>query len=290
MKITTLIENTEDEKGLLKNEHGLSIFIESSFGNILFDTGKTGDFIENAEKLNIDLSSIHTLILSHAHYDHCGGVKRLLETYNISPRLVISENFFEQSNKYHYSDGSLNADFAKESGYTYVGIDFDENYLKEKNLQIDYLKDSMMKINDEVYVFSKFKKYHDFEKENKNMQIKVGEDKYIVDPFSDEISIGLKTKDGLVILLGCAHPGFLNITDSIREASGEKIAGIIGGTHLIEADEERINKSADYLNSLGIKILGLSHCTGEEAVDIFNEKCKGTFLNRTGTQKTFEKL
>ena len=51
MKITTLIENTEDEKGLLKNEHGLSIFIESSLGNILFDTGKTGDFIENAEKL-----------------------------------------------------------------------------------------------------------------------------------------------------------------------------------------------------------------------------------------------
>lgn len=288
MKITTLIENTQDEEGLLVNEHGLSIFIESSFGNILFDTGKTGAFVENAKKLNVDLSSIDTLILSHSHYDHCGGVKKLLETYNIKPRLVVSEDFFKQSNKYHYSDGSLNADFAKESGYSYIGIDFDEDYIKSKNLKIDYLKDNMMKINDEVFVFSKFKKYHDFEKENPNMMIKISDDNYIVDPFSDEISIGLKTKEGLVILLGCAHPGFLNITDSIREASGEKIVGIIGGTHLIEADDERINESVNYLNDLGVKLLGLSHCTGEKAVNIFNEKCSGTFVNRTGTIKTFE--
>lgn len=288
MKITTLIENTQDEKELLINEHGLSIFIESSFGNILYDTGKTGDFIENAKKLNIDLSTIDTLILSHAHYDHCGGVKRLLETYNINPRLIVSEDFFKKSDKYHYSDGNLNADFAKEAGYTYVGIEFDEEYIKSKNVKIEYLKDSMMKVNDEVFVFSKFKKYHDFEKENKNMQIKISDDEYVVDPFSDEISIGLKTKDGLVILLGCAHPGFLNITDSIREVSGEKIAGIIGGTHLIEADEERINKSVDYLNSLGVKILGLSHCTGEKVAKIFDEKCSGTFLNRTGKKLIFE--
>lgn len=69
----------------------------------------------------------------------------------------------------------------------------------------------MMKVNEEVFVFSNFKKYHYFEKENKNMQIKISNDKYIVDPFSDELSVGLKTKDGLVILLGCAHPVFLNI-------------------------------------------------------------------------------
>lgn len=288
MKVTTLIENSKDEKKPLINEHGLSIFIESRFGNILFDTGKTGDFIENAEKLKIDLTTIDTLILSHAHYDHCGGVRRLLDTYNITPRVILSENFFLNSNKYRYSDGSLKIDFSNEKGYTYGGIDFDENYLKEKNVNIEYLKNNMMKVNDEVFVFSKFKKYHDFEKENKNMKIKISDDKYIVDSFSDEIAIGLKTKSGLVILLGCAHPGFLNIIDSIREVSGEKIAGIIGGTHLIEADEERINTSAEYLNSMGIQMLGLSHCTGEKAIDIFKKKCNGIFTNITGTERTFE--
>lgn len=282
MKITTLIENSPDEEKKLKNEHGLSILIESSQGNILFDTGQSGDFIDNAKKLNIDLTSIKTLVLSHAHYDHCGGVRRLLEEYNIKSQIIISENFFRNSNKYHYSDGSLQTDFSKEAGYKYVGIDFNEEYLKEKNIPIKYLKENMYKINEEVYVFTNFKKIHDFEKDNVNMKIKTGENQYIVDPFIDEISIGLKTKEGIVILLGCAHPGFLNITDSIAEYSHEKVVGIIGGTHLVEGDEVRINKSAEYLNCLNLKLLGLSHCTGEKASAVLNDKCKHTFENRTG--------
>ena len=141
----------------------------------------------------------------------------------------------------------------------------------------------MYKVNDEVYIFTNFKKIHSIEKENKNMLIKVGKDQYITDSFDDEVSIGLKTKDGIVILLGCAHPGFLNIIDSIKEFTGEKICGVIGGTHLVEGDDERINKSADYLERMGLKSIGLSHCTGEKAVKIFEEKCKNTFTNRTGT-------
>ena len=57
MKITTLIENSQDESQKLKYEHGLSMFIQTDKCNILFDTGKTGDFIDNAEKLNIDLKT-----------------------------------------------------------------------------------------------------------------------------------------------------------------------------------------------------------------------------------------
>lgn len=283
MKITTLIENSQDEKGLLKNEHGLSIFIESSYGNILFDTGKSGDFVENAKKMNIDLGTIKTLVLSHAHYDHCGGVKRLLDTYNVAPNVIVGNTFFKNSDRYHYSDGALKTDFSGEVGYKYVGIDFGEEYLKEKNISINYIKENMYKVNDEVYIFTNFKKIHSIEKENKNMLIKVDKDQYITDSFDDEVSIGLKTKDGIVILLGCAHPGFLNIIDSIKEFTGEKICGVIGGTHLVEGDVERINKSADYLEHMGLKSIGLSHCTGEKAVKIFEEKCKNTFTNRTGT-------
>lgn len=287
MKITTLIENSQDDKKVLKNEHGLSVFIESSDGNILFDTGKSGDFIENAKKMNVDLTTVKTLILSHAHYDHCGGVRRLLEKYNIKPQIIVGSTFFKNSDRYHYSDGNLKADFSGEAGYKYIGIDFTQDYLEEKNLDINYINDEMFKVNDEVYVFTNFKKIHNIEKENKNMLIKIGQDKYITDPFDDEISIGLKTKDGIVILLGCAHPGFLNIIDSIKEVSGEKIIGVIGGTHFVEGDEERINKSADYLNTMNLQMIGLSHCTGENAVKVFNEKCKNTFSNKTGTVVEF---
>src|SRR3712207_8398373 len=81
MKITTIIENSLGDKKELYNEHGISFFIETNNGNILFDTGQSGDFIKNANNLNIDLSKTDYLVLSHAHYDHCGGVKRFLDSF-----------------------------------------------------------------------------------------------------------------------------------------------------------------------------------------------------------------
>lgn len=287
MKITTLIENTQDKNKNLKYEHGLSMFIETDKCNILFDTGKTGDFIENAEALNIDLKSIDVLILSHAHYDHCGGVRRLMETYNITPQIIVSEHFFDNADRYHYSDGNLKSDFSKEIGYTYVGIDFDKEYIESKSVFINFVQSDVLEVSDDVFVFSNFKKYYDFEKLNKDMKLKIDDD-YKIDTFNDEIAIGLKTKDGIVVLLGCAHPGFLNIVKTIQERTKEKIVGIIGGTHLIEADDERINKSIECINNLDVNLLGLSHCTGEKAVNIFHENCKSSFMNITGTVLNLE--
>jgi len=64
-RITTLIENDLGDNHLLCNEHGLSMYIEIDGLNILFDTGKSGDFIQNAEKLNINLNKLDYVILSH---------------------------------------------------------------------------------------------------------------------------------------------------------------------------------------------------------------------------------
>ena len=78
LKITTLIENQPGQDGRLAFEHGLSLFIEFAGKRLLFDTGQTGAFADNAEKLSIDLSQLDAVILSHGHYDHSGGLARLL--------------------------------------------------------------------------------------------------------------------------------------------------------------------------------------------------------------------
>ena len=70
LKITTLIENQPGQDGRLAFEHGLSLFIEFAGKRLLFDTGQTGAFADNAEKLSIDLSQLDAVILSHGHYDH----------------------------------------------------------------------------------------------------------------------------------------------------------------------------------------------------------------------------
>ncbi|WP_411681373.1 MBL fold metallo-hydrolase [Clostridium thailandense] len=282
MKITTLIENSQDDLKVLKNEHGLSMFIQTTNCNILFDTGKSGDFIDNAKKLNINISKTDIIVLSHAHYDHCGGIKRFIENFNIRPQLFIGEDFFKNSDRYHYSDGKLKTDFSNETGYTYVGIDFNESYLKSNRIPINFVRTSVTEISENIYICSNFNKYHSFEKANESMQIKVG-DKYITDSFSDEIALVLDTPKGLLILLGCSHPGVLNMVTTISETFQKKVLGVVGGTHLVEADNDRIKKSIEYFNDLDISMVGVSHCTGEKAVELFAEGCKGFFINKTGT-------
>lgn len=281
MRLTTLIENNPDKDNMLINEHGLSIFIETEKKNILFDTGQSGNFIKNAQKLNIDLKCIDTIVLSHSHYDHCNGLKKLLENYHIKPQLIVGNKFFENSSKYHFNP---NADIRKcENIYRYNGINFDESFLQSKEIKIQYVKENMYKIGEEVYVFTNFKRIHAFEKANEFLKIKKNENDYVTDFFEEEISVGIKTEKGMLILLGCSHPGFLNIIDSIKDYSGENISGVIGGTHLAHADMSRIEETAVYLKKLDLNLLGFSHCTGEKASQILNKCSKHTYINRTGS-------
>ena len=77
IQITTLIENSPDEKNLLQYEHGLSFYIEKDNEKMLFDTGQSGAFIKNAAQLGKDLSTLDHVLLSHGHYDHTGGFTAL---------------------------------------------------------------------------------------------------------------------------------------------------------------------------------------------------------------------
>lgn len=279
MKITTLIENSLGNNKTLINEHGLSIFIETDFGNILFDTGQSGDFVKNAKKLNVDLNSIKYLVLSHGHYDHCGGVKRLLQSIDSKPNLYVSKYFFKNSYKYHLKNTNK---LDKEENYKYIGIDFSKYDLIDNDITINYISSNSLKLTPNVTIHTNFKRNCNFEKLNPTLKFK-SNNLMMVDEFLDEIALTIDTPRGLLVIVGCSHIGIINIINSIKERSNKKIYGIIGGTHLVEANDDRIDKTIEYFSKLGIDFIGVSHCTGKHAIEKLQNNCNKFFLNCTGT-------
>ncbi|MGH4052065.1 MAG: MBL fold metallo-hydrolase [Clostridium sp.] len=270
-KITTLIEDNPSADKRLYNEHGLSLYMEIDGNKILFDTGKSGDFIKNAETLNIDLNKLDYVIISHGHYDHSGGVRKFVEETSNSYKLIVGEGFFNR--KYGIIEGD---------NYKYLGNSFEKEYIYKNNIAIKYIKKDIYYITENIMVFTNFKRNNNFELSNKRFQIKQNE-KYILDDFSDEIVLVLKGKRGLFVVVGCSHVGIVNILETIIERTDMPIYGVIGGTHLVEADEQRLNKTIDFLKEKDIKIIGVSHCTGEKAAEELKRQFGKKFLyNNTG--------
>ena len=85
MKIINLIENTKGCKGCLA-EHGLSFYVETEGHRLVIDAGATDAFLENAERLGVNVRETDLMILSHGHYDHAGGIPELVK---INPDIRI---------------------------------------------------------------------------------------------------------------------------------------------------------------------------------------------------------
>lgn len=270
MKITTLIENRENKDSQLKFEHGLSLYIEVCDEKILFDTGQTGDFVDNAAFLGKDLDKLDYCIISHGHYDHSGGLKRFLATTKKAPKLLVGEEFFRKK-------------------YKLVGEDYKEdgNLFSEEdllNLQVDIQKitEDITYLSDELMVFKNFLSKVSYEEKNNYFFLKGGEN-YFIDEFVDEIALGIKTSKGLVVIVGCSHVGVVNILQTIQERTKLPIYAVIGGTHLIRANEERIRKTIQAFQDMDIQLVAVSHCTGDVAVEMIQEKMPQQFVyNNTG--------
>lgn len=271
LKITTLIENSQGDNKELISEHGLSLYVEVDEVKILFDTGASGDFIKNAERLKIDLNKLDYVILSHGHYDHSGGFTSLVEKIGSSFKLIVGEKFFNAKHK-----------LLEKERYKYNGNPFKEEFIDINNITIKYVNEDMFKINEDIMLFSNFERKNSFEKLNENFFVREGNE-YKLDAFSDEIVLAIKLKGYLFVVLGCSHVGVVNILETIIKRTNMPIYGIVGGTHLVESDELRLNSTIDFFKEKKINILGMSHCTGENAVKEFKEKFKNSFVhNNTG--------
>ena len=269
LKITTLIENSQGEHLGLKTEHGISFYIEKDDKCILFDTGQSGAFMFNASQLKINLEKLDYVVLSHGHYDHSGGFLSLSEM-TTDFELIMGKGFFDD--KYGYKNNS----------YEYLGNNFCEDDLKNKRIKYRFATHTSTELSEGVYVITNFSRTNEDEVINPRFRL-MKNGTFIPDPFHDEVLIAIDTPEGMVVLLGCSHPGVRNMLGTVSEIFGKSIYAVLGGTHLVEAHGSSLKNSINYLGDDDIKILGVSHCTGHEGMQKLDEKSSKFFHNSTGS-------
>ena len=256
VKIKTLMDNLSSEHKSLIAEHGLSFYIETKQTKILFDFGAGENTWINAAKLNIPLDEITHLVFSHSHYDHAAGFIPLAER-GWQKTVIHGPEFFQEK----YAVG--------EHKYTYLGCGFTEAYLKQHSRD-EIICEGMYQIDDEIHVIGGFDRTHEFEQVPARF-VKDSPDGMVQDLFEDEICLAIDTPEGLIVIVGCSHPGIMNILGTVKNRLNRPIRAVIGGTHLVEADEERVKKSIEEMKSMGIVLLGINHCSGAAAEKMIHE-------------------
>lgn len=264
-RITTLIENNPDQKQQFLTEHGLALYLEVDGLKILFDTGQSGKFLENAIKMNIDLNTLDYIIISHGHYDHGNGLVELLAKITTKPTLIVGSEFFRK--KYKLLD---------DGKYRYNGINFDENFITSK-IPLIKVHGECYRLSENVTIYHHFAKTNDFEVLNNKFYYQDGEQK-VNDDFEDEIALAINSKKGLVAIVGCSHGGVVNILKTIAAKNRAPLYGVVGGTHLVEANTQRINQTIAVFKEMDLKMVAVSHCTGERGLQAVQDQMPEQFV------------
>ncbi len=270
--ITCLCDNNVMLSSRLRGEHGISFLIERGTASVLFDTGQSFEVLShNARVLEKDLSSITSLMLSHGHYDHTGGLLSLLAETGPVPVYAHPDIF---ASRYSQRRGVLRR----------IGIPFKREDLEGMGASFD-LSRTAREVHPGVWLTGEVPKTTKFEAASRDLVVVSDEGEISVDPIADDQALILVLKRGLFVLLGCAHTGMINTLLHAKMVTGvEKVVGVAGGTHLGFGGEERLKETISALRSFDLEILAPSHCTGFAAAsalaaefpDRFVENCVGT--------------
>jgi 7,8-dihydropterin-6-yl-methyl-4-(beta-D-ribofuranosyl)aminobenzene 5'-phosphate synthase len=250
--VTTLVENSVNVRSLLA-EHGLAFHIQAGPRSLLFDTGQSGLLLQNARNLQVSLTAVEAIALSHGHNDHTGGLKAAREA---APKARL-----------FLHPASLAPKFAGNPDGTGRPIGMYEENAKAIRAAANAVvwTSQPTEVLEGVFVTGEIPRKNAFEDTGGQFFLDAACTQR--DPLMDDQALFLDTTKGLVVLLGCAHAGVVNTLEYIRQLTGGRpIHTILGGLHLLKASSERMEKTIAAFRRLDIQRLASGHCTGFPAL------------------------
>lgn len=246
-------------------EHGIAVLVLARGQTMLLDTGQGPALPLNAAALGVALDTVDTLVLSHGHYDHTGGIATLVE-HSEGVHVYFHPGVFLP----RYSvDGHV----AREIGIPAASARALERLAARCLHPVPHGET----IGDGMGIATSIERVTAFEDTGGPFFLDTfGRSP---DPIDDDLALWIRTDDGLVVLVGCCHAGIVNTLDRVcRDAGERRVRAVIGGFHLLHAGEERLERTVDALEAVGPQLIVPCHCTGEAAVgalrDSFGRRVK----------------
>ncbi|WP_232699981.1 MBL fold metallo-hydrolase [Brevibacillus daliensis] len=250
MKLTILVDNNTFIDQYFIAEPAFSAFIEADGKRILFDTGYSDAVLKNAQKLAIDLRNLDFIALSHGHVDHTWGLFHLVQLHfearleNLpvnSPTIIAHKQAFQSKLEPNIGEiGSI---------------------ISEKKLSHHFrikLSREPVWITENLVFLSTIPRYFDYEGHDTIGFLEDG----TPDNLIDDSALVYKMKEGLIIIVGCAHAGICNIVEYAKKICGDdRIVDIIGGFHLLQTEKNQLDETVNYFKQLKPLTIHACHCT-----------------------------
>jgi len=227
MNIKILFDKLSSDKNL-RTGWGVSFLID---GRMLFDTGERGDFlINNMQAMGVDIKEIESVIISHNHHDHTGGLMDILKK-NSAINVYACPGF---------------------------GNEFDES--------VHISGARLIQIHDFTEIFRNTFVTGEMQSEYKGR-------------YMPEQALAVKTKNGVSIITGCAHPGIIKIVNKVKEnLPDEKLYLVMGGFHLRDFESSAVKNIVKEFKDLGVIKAAPTHCSGSTAERIFKKIYSDNFI------------
>jgi 7,8-dihydropterin-6-yl-methyl-4-(beta-D-ribofuranosyl)aminobenzene 5'-phosphate synthase len=286
--VTVVIDNNALGLGMAK-QWGLSFWIEAAGSKVLLDCGASRAFLRNARALGLPLHELDALVLSHGHYDHSGSLAQVIAAAPgarlvVHPGALVPRYNLEKTGKRRpigLPDASLAALREQPERTTWAtgptpvapGVWASGPLPRRHPLELAepaFFLDDACTIHDEVV---------------------------------DDQALWIETPEGLIVLCGCAHAGVINTIEHVRAVAADRgvtetsepseggaamVRAVLGGFHLLQAKKDRLQATADYLESLDLEVCAPCHCTGKRATALLRARLGAAFVEiGSGARLTF---